>query len=224
MIVTSLLPIFFLYFILLSGYCSELLNCSLQKYMDNNIFFRHLLIFLSIYIFTFVLNWYTFESLQIQHVSRNKNDEESNKTEKDIITKEVNFKKLLNWFIQSSFIYLIFLITTKSEVKQFLLFFIIVLICIILQLILKSISSEEYSELNNKIYLKNDDYNGSNKSNVILLHNTTSIGYLFSFIIIFHGFYKYYNRQRKDHKKNWNNLKFIFGTTTKSGKECSNLK
>ena len=223
MIVTSLLPIFFLYFILLSGYCSELLNCSLQKYMDNNIFFRHLLIFLSIYIFTFVLNWYTFESLQIQHVSRNKNDEESNKTEKDIITKEVNFKKLLNWFIQSSFIYLIFLITTKSEVKQFLLFFIIVLICIILQLILKSISSEEYSELNNKIYLKNDDYNGSNKSNVILLHNTTSIGYLFSFIIIFHGFYKYYNRQRKDHKKNWNNLKFIFGTTTKSGKECSNL-
>ena len=224
MIVSSLLPIFFLYFILLSGYCSELLNCSLQKYMDNNIFFRHLLIFLSIYIFTFVLNWYTFDSLQIQHVTKKSDDEENNDSEKEIITKEINFKKLLDWFTQSSLIYLIFLVTTKSEVKQFLLFFLIVLICITFQLILKSISSEEYSELNKKIFLRNDDYNGSNKKNVILLHNITNVGYLTSFAIIFHGLYEYYKRQRKDHRKNWSTLKFIFGTSTKSGKECSNLK
>ena len=50
MIVTTILPIFFLYFILLSGYCAELLNCRLQKEMDSMIYFRHFLIYLLHYI------------------------------------------------------------------------------------------------------------------------------------------------------------------------------
>ena len=76
-----------------------------------------------------MLNWYTFDSLQIQHVTKKSDDEENNDSEKEIITKEINFK-IIRLLTQSSLIYLIFLVTTKSEVKQFLLFFLIVLICI----------------------------------------------------------------------------------------------
>jgi len=66
MIVTTILPIFFLYFVLVNGYCAEILNCGLQKYMDHHIMIRHALIFISIYIFSFVLNWHIFDSLYIQ--------------------------------------------------------------------------------------------------------------------------------------------------------------
>ena len=94
MIVTTILPIFFLYFVLLSGYCSELLNCKLQKIMDGLILFRHFLIFVAIYIFTFVLNWYTFDSLQISHI-KPKNDIKEEKEQSVTITKEFNLNKLL---------------------------------------------------------------------------------------------------------------------------------
>lgn len=56
---------FFLYVVLVSGYCSSLLNCGLQRYMRDSVYFKHYLILLSIYIFTFILNWYTFDSLAI---------------------------------------------------------------------------------------------------------------------------------------------------------------
>ena len=225
MIISTILPIFFLYFVLLSGYCSELLNCKLQKLMDSLIFFRHFLIFAAIYIFTFVLNWYTFDSLQISHIETKNyiEDEEEDDEEKVIITKEFNLNMLLTWFYQSIVIYVIFLITTKVEVFQFMVFFIILIICIILQLILKSITTKKYSEdINKKLFINKSDYNSDNSKNVITLHNAISYIYLFSILIILHGLYQYYNRQRREHHKNWSIIKFIFGTS-KKGKECTNL-
>ena len=65
MIGNIVLPVFFLYVILVSGYCSSLLNCGLQRFMRDSVYFKHFLIILSIYIFTFILNWYTFDSLAI---------------------------------------------------------------------------------------------------------------------------------------------------------------
>ena len=66
MIITAVLPLFFLYFVLVGGYSSDILNCQLQRNLKNSVMFKHILLFLSIYIFTFVLNWYTFDSLQIK--------------------------------------------------------------------------------------------------------------------------------------------------------------
>ena len=109
MIVSTILPIFFLYFVLLSGYCAEILNCGLQKFMDHHIMVRHILIFISIYLFTFVLNWYTFDSLKIQ--SLGEQEEETKKTKK--ITKQINIDMLSDWMKKSIFIYIIFLISTK---------------------------------------------------------------------------------------------------------------
>ena len=65
MLSNVVLPVFFLYFVLISGYCSSLLNCGLQRFMRDSVYFKHVLIILSIYIFTFILNWYTFDSLAI---------------------------------------------------------------------------------------------------------------------------------------------------------------
>ena len=222
MIVTTILPIFFLYFVLLSGYCSELLNCKLQKIMDRLILFRHFLIFVAIYIFTFVLNWYTFDSLQISHI-KPKNDIKEEKEQSVTITKEFNLNKLLTWFFQSCIIYLIFLITTKTEVFQFMTFFVLVIICIVCQLLLKSITSEKYSsDINQKLFINKNDYNDTNAESVITLHNATSCIYLVSILIVLQGFYQYYNRQRREHRKHWSTMKFIFGTSAK-GKECANL-
>ena len=221
MIVNTILPIFFLYFVLLSGYCSELLNCKLQKLMDRLVIFRHFLIFAGIYIFTFVLNWYTFASLQISHIDNKEKEDETSDNKKEEITKEFNIKMLFKWFFQSLIIYIIFLITTKTEIFQFMIFFALIVICIIFQLILKSITSKEYSNVNNLLFINENDYDGENKQNAIDLHNITSVVYLISIIIIIQGFYKYYIRQRHDHRKNWSFIKFIFGTSRK-GKECAN--
>ena len=216
MIVSTLLPIFFLYFVLLSGYCSEVLNCGLQRYMHNGMFFKHLMIFLSIYIFTFVLNWYTFDSLQINPVSDLTLEEttQSDEPKEEIITKEVNFNMLLNWFVQSLVIYIIFLVTTKSEVPEFLIFFTIVVLCIVSQFMLKSMSNKDYSSVNNKLFISSQDYSGINMETVIPLHNGTTGGYLGAIAIILFGFYRYYNRQYKQHRKHWDFKKFIFGTTS----------
>ena len=62
------LGIFFLYFVLMSGECAELMNCGLQRFINNNIWVKHIMIFLAIYIFTFILNWYTTESLDSRKV------------------------------------------------------------------------------------------------------------------------------------------------------------
>ena len=92
MLNNSLLAIFFLYFILLSGYCRELLNCGLQRYMDNHIIFRHVLIFLSIFVFTFVLDWYTLDSINIKSIGQT--DKEAYKQKAENISAEFNIHQI----------------------------------------------------------------------------------------------------------------------------------
>ena len=67
MIVNQLfLSLFFIYFVLISSNSSTLMSCSLQHYINDNYWINHLLIFMSIYIFTFILNWYSIDSLVVE--------------------------------------------------------------------------------------------------------------------------------------------------------------
>ena len=51
-----------------------LLICSLQKFIKENVMIKHFIIFFSIFIFTFVLGWYNFDSLQVEtYINLNKN-------------------------------------------------------------------------------------------------------------------------------------------------------
>ena len=59
MLVLIIVSIFFLYLLLFSQNIFYVLNCKVQKFLLNNIYFRQIMIFFTIYFFTFVLNWYT---------------------------------------------------------------------------------------------------------------------------------------------------------------------
>lgn len=216
----QLLGIFFLYFVLMSDYCGELLNCRLQKYMDEHILFRHLLIFLSIYIFTYILDWYSFEAINIKSLGQTDEDFEKKKIIK--ITEEFNMNKLWTWFLYSIFIYIIFLITTKSELTYIMFFIFYIIVGSLFQIIIKGASSKQYLKINNKTFITSKDYNDINAEKIIYIHNTISMGFFLSFSLVLFGAYKYYKRQKKRHAKKWNTIKFIFGTSFK-GKECGNI-
>lgn len=215
MLSNIVLPIFFLYFVLISAYCSSLLNCGLQRYMKNSIYFKHILIFLSIYIFTFILGWYKFESLVIG-IKEDFAIKENEKTKNDFNKKPL--QKLGTWLLYTIAIYIIFLISTKSEVIYILIFFVFTIISIIVQIILKSISSKEYSEVNNKFFISQKDYKGDNDKLVIALHNVISVGFIIVLALLLIGFVKYFNRQYADHAHHWDTRLFIFGTST-----CKNV-
>lgn len=205
MIGNIVLPIFFLYFVLISGYCSTLLNCGLQRFMKNSIYFKHFLILLSIYIFTFILNWYTFDSLQI-------------KQQENFINKNKGFNKdslikLGKWFLYSVAIYMLFIVSTKSEVPYILIFFTVTIVSILIQIIIKSISSESYNNNANKLFITSKDYNGINRNTVIIAHNFVSAIFITSILLLFFGFYKYFRRQYRDHAHHWDTRKFLFGTS-----------
>lgn len=210
MIGNVVLPVFFLYFVLVSGYCSTLLNCGLQRFMRDSVYFKHFLIFLSIYIFTFILNWYTFDSMAI---SQEKFQNEKFQNENIINSQFSSLKQLGLWFVYSIFIYLVFLLTTKSEVTFILLFIAFTIISLVIQILIKSLSSKSYSNSKNKLLITSEDYNDINKKFVIYAHNTVSIGFVITMGLVIYGFYKYFKRQWKDHSHHWKWEKFIFGTS-----------
>jgi hypothetical protein len=203
MISNVVLPVFFLYFVLISGYCSTLLNCGLQRFMRDSVYFKHVLIILSIYIFTFILNWYTFDSLAI--------GQENFQSEENILENKA-LKKLGVWVVYTLIIYLIFLISTKSEVIYIIIFFAYTIISIILQIIIKSVSSSVYNNIN-KLFITKDDYRGKHQSFVITAHNSISAGFIITMSLLIFGFYQYFQRQYADHAHHWNTGKFIFGTS-----------
>ena len=61
----SILGVFFLYLVMFGSYINVLLNCGLQRFLINDLFLRHIIVFFSIFIFTFVLNWYTPKSIVV---------------------------------------------------------------------------------------------------------------------------------------------------------------
>ena len=212
MIGNIVLPVFFLYFVLISGYCSTLLNCGIQRFMRDTIYFKHFLIILSIYIFTFILNWYTFDSLEIDQVDE-VNEVETFESNKELSFKNESLLKLGKWLLYSFAIYIVFLISTKSEVNYILIFFAYTIIAIVLQIVLKSVSSISYNNLASKLFITNKDYNSINKNFVIITHNSVTSGFFISMLLLLFGFYKYFLRQYADHAHHWSTEKFIFGTS-----------
>ena len=199
------LSLFFVYFVLMSGECSEIMNCNLQRYINDNNWLKHIMIFLSIYIFTFVLNWYTIESLTVENFKENKKEETH---------------YLLKSFYYTIVIYLIFILSTKNEGKYAFIFLFVSILIVILTLYNKSINSEIYLELNTKFFINNkirkkllkkykNNKNDINK--IVLLENIIFVASILIILVLFYGSYKYYLRQYKTHKKNWSWLVFWFG-------------
>ena len=125
-IVTLILATFFLYFVLIGGSCASLLQCHIQKYVTNSLAFKHSLLFLSILIFTFVLNWYSEESMFPQW----NHPEDSNQTRQ---AQQLHpEQQLLGWVSASLAIYAFIILLNKREWQYFVV--VAIIMCVILVL------------------------------------------------------------------------------------------
>lgn len=214
---TISLGLFFLYFVLISGSCGEILNCGLQRFIHNSIWFKHVMILLSIYIFTFILNWYTIDSIVIENYDNKVNKEEDENEEENKTGVNPRLRYLYDSFLYSILIYIIFVISTKTEGKYLAIFLLLSVLLVIIQIILKALYGS-YTELNlTNLFksvndIKNQDINMKKfDGNLILILKFLPFIYLITFMVLMTGLGKYYTRQRKDHTKNWDMIKFIFG-------------
>ena len=218
----SMLGIFFLYLILISRNLYKTLNCKIQDLLMNNIYISHIIIFISIVMFTFILNWYTPTSLVIKE-----------SFDLDNYKNQYNnrYKYIKDSLKYSVFIYIIFILSTKQDyifIYSFLILFILMIGIYILYNIeinalnLENINiSHDFLIDNSKLKtlfintneLKNNDIDKTIFNMAALFHNSLSIGYILICINLFIGVYLYYKRQSKEHK-NWSWLKFIFGTNS----------
>ena len=205
------LGIFFLYFVMISDKSSLLLNCGLQRFITDSIFIKHAIIFMAIYLFTFVLNWYTFDSLVIENL---KDDPE--------LHSERSLSALRRYFVYTIFIYILFIISTKNESKYLGFFMLSILVLVILQIYLKALNAEVYSNILKNRWVDNSlrehmkmDKSIKNKKNIdmiVNLHNLMIVIYVLVIFVLLLGFISYWRRQYRDHKREWNTLTFIFGS------------
>ena len=201
----GLLALFFLYFVMIGGVISSLLNCSLQRFIKKSLVLKHLLVFLSIFIFTFILNWYTPYSLVIEKMN-NKNDPQK-------------FKYISESLTYSIFIYILFIISSKQQ-EYFMYSFLILLTLIISVFIyylieINSLKIDRYKLKNffiKKEYLQELTEKESNINTLYILHNLKSFLYMILFINLILGVYFYALKQMKDKKNNFNIILFIFGS------------
>jgi hypothetical protein len=211
-----LLAIFFLYFTLISGVSSDLLNCGLQRFIQQNKYFKHIILFSSIFVFTFILNWYTFNSLVLEDYETDGIRDEKTQAKK----KSKSGPFMARSLIYSMLAYFIFLITSKCEGVYLSAFFILSLIVLCIQVYIKAenkdlfesledyffVDSKSASTLNADHKLKqNDEYY------LIQIFNLTRLIYFVILAMLLYGTLRYYQRQRMEHIKNWSLIDFWLG-------------
>ena len=110
----STLGLFFLYLVLIGSDLHKLLSCSVQRFLKGNIFIKHVIVLFSIYIFTFILNWYTIGSLVVKEkFTLNNNikenfgseEEEEDLNKNNIIINNYSYSYIIDSFKYSVYIY-----------------------------------------------------------------------------------------------------------------------
>ena len=190
-IVVAILSIFFLYLLMFSGGISSILPCRVQHFILNNLVFKHIIIFSTIFFFTYVLDWYTPKTV----LKYNYFEEEKN---------------IWTFYKESIIIYFIFLISSCLNTKYLMISFLIMFIFINISIyrnykykndnnklssILQYSNNENiFIELKNKFNLKkiknnftilNKKYNKkyNNLYLLLLIENILKIIYVFVLII-----------------------------------------
>lgn len=159
--------LFFIYLLLFSSDIQLILNCGLQKMMKENIYFRHVLIFASIYLFVFILKWYDLDVITVKEKFSNLDENkinndiikeyeiketlESESEEKEIKVESVikNIKNKTTYLVNSIFTtllaYLIFLISTKVDVVVFKYIILVLFTVIFIQILSKAYNEDFHS-------------------------------------------------------------------------------
>ena len=202
----SLLAIFFLYLVIMSGNLNGLLACNLQKNLKKSILLQHVLVFLSILFFTFILKWFVVDSIHVSHLEKMEASENV----------ENEWEYMNESLTYSTLIYVLFVLTTKQTIfhmKVFLVLLFGMLLLFLRYLMVIDKSKLSRSEIKTFFVSKQemDEKVGENADKLFILHNTISLGYVAIVTNILIGVYKYYLKQRVEHP-NFNILKFFFGT------------
>ena len=108
--------------------------------------------------------------------------------------------------------------STKSEGKYLAIFLLLSVLLVFIQIMLKTLYGS-YSEFDIRNIFKSTDQieyilkqkNINYDNNLILVLKALPFIYAITFIILLIGVYNYYIKQRKDHFKDWDLIKFIFG-------------
>ena len=201
-----MLSIFFTYLILMSANIHTLLGCSTQKFLRQSVYVKHIILFVSIYILTFILDWYTHDAIVVHKEGFNDNGD---------------YNYLISSLKYSIIIYFCFLATTKMTPYFFVTFILLIVVAFTMYLILK-VNIVKYDikfNTNNNILIDrlnivvNDENENNEKiiTNVLYLYNSLVIVYIFMISLVVIGFIKYYMKQRKSKGKDFDILKFIFG-------------
>lgn len=197
-IITLLLAVFFLYFVLVGGSCTSLLQCRIQQYVTDSLLFKHFLMFLSIMIFSFVLNWYSSESVFPQWNTRGG---EKYDAKENVPLPEY---QLIEWFILTIMIYVFVLLLNKCEWQYFIA--VIVLLCVILGL---------FTFLKMYTFKYTDRMKPEHELSLRRLEHSILCVFVVLCVVLLVGVYVYYRRQSKDHLEYWSWMAFIFAGCSK---------
>lgn len=205
-----MLSLFFIYLLLISTNINMLLNCSIQRFLQKNIYVKHFILFVSIYLLTFILNWYTPESI--------------------VVNKEgFDFSKytyLVQSLIYSFIIYITFVMTSKMDAFSFVVFICLLIFAFSIYLLYKVNLSELGLEkvipsefiLTHKSIIDNIketnesiEVNQGGIRNIVILYNILSLTYSSLPFVIVYGVYNYWKKQKRDHFKNFDIITFFVG-------------
>jgi hypothetical protein len=181
-----IIALLFTYFVLSGGGLVGLLSCRFQELILTNSYFKHIILFITIYVTTFILGWYTETAIIQGKVQYSSIIGETFTSEK---SKPSSTRILLTYLFYTTIIYIIFLATTKCEIEYLLIFFVLMLIHLIILLV--------------------DLYSPDNTSDRLTSHDSVIMYLAFFVLILGTGMYTF--RQIEEHSGEWSTLKFIFG-------------
>lgn len=222
------IAIFFIYFVLLSGITTRVLSCDIQKIMRDNPLLNHGILFFSVFIFSYILNWYNFYGLGDVDVVWNSDEKHKKQEGFSNFMNNEKIQYLKKSFLYSILIYVVFILTTKINGKNLAFFMIIGIIILLLQIFMKSYNNVLYLDLEDNHILYVDDKKKSNlkekyknEKNIDMFINTyNGMTFTYGILLLFliGSSYSYYKMQKKDHKKSWSLIKFWLGTNKCKGK------
>lgn len=205
-IVTLILSVFFLYFVLIGGSCASLLQCNIQRYVTDSLVFRHLLLFMSILIFTFVLNWYSEKSMFPQWNQVDDMEQRDRYPHPE--------KQLMGWVGASVAIYTFVILMNKCEWQYFVA--VAVLMCIMLVL---------FTFIKMYTYKYAETITEEQQQTLVRMQQAIVTLFIIACVVIAMGVYTYYCRQRIEHRRRWSWANFVFAGcergTTISQQRCA---
>lgn len=168
---------------ILNDAVQDLFSCDFRRFVQSSVIFRHVLVILSIFLFTFILGSYTENAI----VQVAKDEEDESKSEGFMTPLQV----LYEYGKYTLMIYGMFLLTTKCDLRFLIPAFLLIVALVFLY------TYDIYTKKRSKEILQTPVVQGIEWSIVGLL-------------VVGFGVYAF--KQYSEHKNTWNALTFLFGT------------